>query len=97
MPPVSLLLDNKIISYAPASTVLCVLRNAKNSHNHRRTLLAVGNVPYQNQGNVSAELVKPTGIEKRLLRGMSDSFRTTLYDLPENAGRGSRYQENTRA
>jgi len=79
----SLLLDNKIISYAPASTVLYVLRNAKNSHNHRRTLLAVGNVPYQNQGNVSAELVKPTGIEKRILRGMSDSFRTTLYDLPE--------------
>jgi CHAT domain-containing protein len=77
------LLDNKIISYAPASTVLYVLRNAKNSHNHRRTLLAVGNVPYQNQGNVSAELVKPTGIEKRILRGMSDSFRTTLYDLPE--------------
>ena len=46
-------------------------------------LLAVGNAPYQNQANVSAELVKPTGIEKRLLRGMSDSFRTPLYDLPE--------------
>jgi len=79
----SLLLENKIISYAPASTVLYVLRNARTSHVHRRMLLAVGNAPYQNQGNVSAELVKPTGMEKRLLRGMSDSFRTPLYDLPE--------------
>ena len=79
----SLLVENTIISYAPASTVLYVLRNAKTPHIHRRTLLAVGDAPYQNQGNVSAELVKPTGIEKRLLRGMSDSLRTPLYDLPE--------------
>jgi CHAT domain-containing protein/Tfp pilus assembly protein PilF len=79
----TLLLEKKIVSYAPASTVLYVLRNHKGSHAHRRTLLGVGNAPYQNQGNVSVELVKPTGIGKRLLRGMSDSFGTTLYDLPE--------------
>jgi CHAT domain-containing protein len=79
----SLLVENTIISYAPASTVLYVLRNAKTSPIHRRTLLAVGDAPYQNQGNVSAELEKPTDLGKRLLRGMSDSFRTPLYDLPE--------------
>lgn len=79
----SLLLETKIISYAPASTVLYVLRSAKTSITRGKTLLAVGNAPYQNQGNVSAELVKPTGMTQRLLRGMSDSFRTPLYDLPE--------------
>ena len=46
-------------------------------------MLAVGNAPYQNQANVSAELVKPTGVEKGLLRGISDTFGTPLYDLPE--------------
>lgn len=79
----SLVLQHKIISYAPASTVLYVLRNAKGSHPHRRTLLAVGNAPYQNQANVSADLIKPTGMEKRLLRGIADTFGTPLYDLPE--------------
>ncbi|HYM79661.1 MAG TPA: CHAT domain-containing protein [Candidatus Dormibacteraeota bacterium] len=79
----SLLLEKQIVSYAPASTVLYAIRTAKNSHTRRRTLLAVGNAPYQNQGNVSAQLVKPRGMTKRLLRGMSDSFRTPLYDLPE--------------
>jgi CHAT domain-containing protein/Tfp pilus assembly protein PilF len=79
----SLLVENTIISYAPASTVLYVLRNAKTSHVHRRTLLAIGDAPYQNQGNVSAELVQPTGMKKRLLRGMSDSLRVPLYDLPQ--------------
>lgn len=79
----SLLLESKIISYAPASTVLYVLRSVKTSSTRSRTLLAVGNAPYQNQGNVSAELVKPTSMTQRLLRGMSDSFRTPLYDLPE--------------
>ncbi len=79
----SLLLEHKIVSYAPAATVLYVLRDHKQSNAHHRTLLAVGNAPYQNQGNVSAELVKPNGVEKRLLRGMADSLHTVLYDLPE--------------
>lgn len=79
----TLLLEHKIVSYVPASTVLYVLRNHKGSSELPRTLLAVGNAPYQNQGNVSAELVKPTTLQKRLLRGMSDSLHTVLYDLPE--------------
>jgi len=79
----SLVLESKIVSYAPASTVLYVLRNAKNTHARRKVLLAVGNAPYQNQGNVSAKLEKPAGVGKRLLRGISDSLRTPLYDLPE--------------
>jgi CHAT domain-containing protein len=79
----SLLVERKTISYTPASTVLYVLRNPANSHRDRRTLLAVGDVPYQNQGNASAEIAKPSGLEQRVLRGMSDLFGTRLYDLPE--------------
>ncbi len=80
----TLVLQNKIVSYAPASTVFYVLRGkSQEPHEQHRTLLAVGNAPYQNQANVSAALVKPTGVKDRLLRGMSDTFGTPLYDLPQ--------------
>jgi len=80
----SLLVQRKTVTYAPASSVLYVLRNpANNSHHDRRTFLAVGDVPYQNQGNASAEIAKPSGLEQRVLRGMSDLFGTPLSDLPE--------------
>jgi len=80
----ALVLQSKILSYAPASTVLYVLRRKpKQPDAARRTLLAVGNAPYQNQANISAALVKPTGVKDRLLRGVSDTFGTRLYDLPE--------------
>jgi len=80
----SLVLQSKTITYAPASTVFYVLRRKpKQPDAAQRTLLAVGNAPYQNQANVSAALVKPTGVKDRLLRGVSDTFGTRLYDLPE--------------
>jgi len=78
-----LLLGRTIVSYTPSSTVLYVLRNANNPRHDRRTLLALGDVPYQNQGNASAEIAPPRGINQRLLRGMSDLFGMRLYDLPE--------------
>jgi CHAT domain-containing protein len=40
-------------------------------------------VPYQNQGRVSAKVEKPTGAKQRLLRGLSDTFGNSLYDLPK--------------
>ncbi len=43
----------------------------------------MGNAPYQNQANVSAAIVKPGGLKNRVLRGVSDTFGTRLYDLPE--------------
>ena len=82
-PSASLLVETKTISYAPASTVLSVIRSSKRAHAHRSAYLAVGDAPYQNQANVTAELVKPSGVKNRLLRGMSDTFGTPLYDLPE--------------
>ena len=82
-PSASILVETKTISYAPASTVLSVIRSSIRAHAHRRAYLAVGDAPYQNQANVTAELVKPSGVTNRLLRGMSDTFGTPLYDLPE--------------
>ncbi len=78
-----LLLETRTISYAPASTVLSVLRTTKDTESSRRTFLGVGDVSYQNQGHVSAKLDKPNAFKQRLLRGLSDTFGTSLYDLPQ--------------
>jgi CHAT domain-containing protein len=77
------LLEARTISYVPASTVLTVLRTAKDTQLPRHTFLGVGDVPYQNQGHVSAKLDKPSRVEQRLERGFSDMFGATLYDLPQ--------------
>jgi len=77
------LLEARTISYVPASTVLAVLRTAKDTQLSRHTFLGVGDVPYQNQGHVSAKLVKPSGVEQSLERDFSDMFGATLYDLPQ--------------
>ena len=79
----TLLLETRTISYAPASTVLSVLRTTKDTKPSRRTFLGVGDVSYQNQGHVSAKLDKPNTFKQRLLRGLSDTFGTSLYDLPQ--------------
>jgi CHAT domain-containing protein len=80
----SLVLEKTTVSYAPASTVLFVLRSKhKASESHQRALLAVGNAPYENQANVTARVLKPAGTKDRLLRGLADTFGTRLYDLPE--------------
>ncbi len=79
----ALLLEIKTITYVPASTVLVVLRDAKEMQPSRRAFLGVGDVPYQNQGGASAKLAKPVGVGQRLLRGFSDAFGTPLYDLPQ--------------
>jgi len=45
--------------------------------------LGVGDVPYQNQGHVSAKLRNQNGFSRRIERGLSDVFGTELHDLPE--------------
>ena len=49
----------------------------------QRSFLGVGDVPYQDQGDVSPELAKPEGIEKTVLRSLSDTLGTPLHDLPQ--------------
>ncbi len=79
----SLLIERLTISYVPASTVLTVLRNMKEIQPLRRAFLGIGDVLYQNQGKVSAKVEKPTGVKQRLLRGLSDTLGSSLYDLPQ--------------
>jgi CHAT domain-containing protein len=82
-PTGSFLLESRTITYTPASTVLTVLRAARVAQAPRRTFLGVGDVPYQNQGHVSSKLEKPTAVGQRIERGFSDTFGTTLSDLPQ--------------
>ena len=79
----SLLVETHTISYAPASTVLTVLRKANNTQEPHHMFLGVGDVPYRNQGNVSSKIDKPSAAKQRLLRGFSDALGTPLYDLPK--------------
>src|SRR5713101_4740225 len=82
-PTGAFLVESRTISYAPASTVLTVLRTAKVAQAPRHTFLGVGDVPYQNQGHVSSKLEKPSAIGQRIERGFSDTFGTALSDLPQ--------------
>ncbi|MHB8541210.1 MAG: CHAT domain-containing protein [Candidatus Acidiferrales bacterium] len=79
----SFLVESHTISYEPAMTVLDVLRTRKEKNNPQRSFLGVGDVPYQDQGNVSPELPQPEGILQSVSRGLSDTFATRLYDLPQ--------------
>lgn len=79
----ALLLQTHTISYAPAATVLRVLRSETRPSVAQHAFLGVGDPPYENQGHISAKIVKPNGLQRRLERGLSDTFGTTLYDLPE--------------
>jgi CHAT domain-containing protein len=79
----ALVVETRTISYAPASTVLSVLRNTKRLHEPSQAFLGIGDVPYQNQGRVSGKLDKPNAAKQRLFRGLSDTFGTPLNDLPQ--------------
>lgn len=79
----ALLLESHTVTYAPASTVLSVLRKDKTVSEPSRTFLGIGDVAYQNQGRVSAKLEKPNTAKQRVLRGLSDTFGASLNDLPQ--------------
>jgi CHAT domain-containing protein len=79
----SYLARSKTISYVPALTVLSVLRTRKAQIEPQRLFLGVGDVLYQDQGDVSSELPKARGFEKALLRGLSDTLSFPTYDLPQ--------------
>jgi CHAT domain-containing protein len=78
-----MLVKSRTISYAPSSTVLYLLRSARRADHEQRSLLAVGDVAYQNQAGISAQVPKPKALGGRILRGVSDTFGTPLDDLPE--------------
>ena len=82
-PDGSFLAESRTISYVPAMTVLDVLRTRSDHEKPQHSFLGVGDVPYQDQGDVSPELPKPEGIEKTVLRGLSDTLGTPMHDLPQ--------------
>jgi CHAT domain-containing protein len=77
-----LLLETKTVGYVPAGKILHILRTRKTAE-ARRPFLGVGDVAYQNQGGVSAELQIPEGLRNRVAREFSDLFGTPLHDLPQ--------------
>ena len=79
----ALLLQTHTISYAPAATVLQVLRSETRPAVTQHAFLGVGDPAYQNQGHVSVKVEKPRGFQRRFERELSDAFGATLYDLPE--------------
>jgi CHAT domain-containing protein len=79
----SLVVESRTVSYAPAATVLELLRNIPRTTIRRRNLLGVGDAPYQGQPGVPEKLIKANGVGPRLLRGLSAAFGTRLYDLPQ--------------
>jgi CHAT domain-containing protein/tetratricopeptide (TPR) repeat protein len=82
-PSGSFFMDNSTVSYAPASTVLQVLRKAARSQEPRRSFLGVGDARYEDHKGVSEKVRESDGIRTRLLRGFSEAFGTPLYDLPQ--------------
>jgi CHAT domain-containing protein len=82
-PSGSFLMDNSTVSYAPASTVLQVLRTTARSQEPPRSFLGVGDAPYQGRNGVSTNVRKPDGMGMRVLRGFSEAFGTPVYDLPQ--------------
>jgi len=79
----ALILEAHTISYAPAASILRVLREEKTTGARQHVFLGVGNVAYQDQGHISTKLETPHSFQQRLERGLSDTFGTAVYDLPQ--------------
>lgn len=76
------LVDNWIISYVPASTVIQILRTGK-APQPKKQFLGLGDVRYENQIGAGKYLARPPGLRQVIFRQISDVFHTKLYDLPE--------------
>jgi CHAT domain-containing protein len=79
----AMLVQSKIISYVPASTVLYALRNRTSVAAGGRPFLGIGDAAYENQGEISANLPTPNSVRERLVREISDALGVALYDLPQ--------------
>ena len=79
----ALLLEARTVSYAPAATVLQVLRNEVKPAVKQSPFFGIGDPAYQDQGHISAKLEKPIGFQRRVERNLSDAFGMPLYDLPQ--------------
>lgn len=77
------LLMSKTVSYVPSSTILDTLRHADKEPPAPKPLLAVGDVPYENQGGAGRRIPKPGSFRGRVERRIADLSGVALSDLPE--------------
>jgi CHAT domain-containing protein len=77
------LVRSKTASYVPSATILDTLHHADMESPAPRPLLAVGDVPYEDQGGAGRRIPKPGSFRGRVERGIADLSGMALSDLPE--------------
>jgi CHAT domain-containing protein len=77
------LLKSHTISYVPSGTILHTLRGGQEHEPAPKPLLAVGDVAYENQGDVGKRLPPPASVRGRIERGIADLSGLALNDLPQ--------------
>jgi len=77
------LVRSTTVSYVPSSTILEILRHIEKQPSAPRPLLAVGDVPYEDQGGAAGRIPKPASFRGRVERGIADLSGMALSDLPE--------------
>jgi CHAT domain-containing protein len=76
-------LKSHTISYVPSGTILDTLRRGQKHETAPNPLLAVGDVAYENQGDVGKRLATPASVRGRIQRGIADLSGIALSDLPQ--------------
>jgi len=78
------LLKSHVISYVPSGTILDVLRRAKTQPSAPRPFLGVGDVAYENQGNVGRKMPAQTQREARFYEAwqISRGYSYTTFPKP---------------
>jgi len=77
------LLKSAVVSYIPSATVLDALRRGANPRRVPRPLLALGDVPYENQGGEGRRVAAADTLRGRFVRGFADFAGVQLHDLPQ--------------
>lgn len=75
-------LRSKTISYMPSGTILDTLRHGNKQHPAARPLLAVGDVPYEDQGGAGRKIPTAPSFRGLVERGIADLFGMAISDLP---------------
>ena len=76
------LLRSKTVSYVPSGTILDTLRHGDKEPPAPRPLLAVGDVPYEDQGGAGRKIPKPASFRGVIERGIADLSGMAISDLP---------------
>jgi len=76
-------LKTHTVSYTPSATSLNLLHRMKELPLAARSLLAVGDVAYENQGSVGRKLPPASTVRGKIERGIADLSGIGLHDLPQ--------------